>query len=437
MATTAIWDVKDRLDRVIDYAANPNKTENIDFASPDFQGLRNVLNYMEQDYKTEKQYYVTGLNCEPAIAAKQMIQTKLQYQKTGGILAYHAYQSFAPGEATPETAHAIGVKLAQELWGDRFEVVVSTHVDKRHLHNHFVLNSVSFTDGKRYYDNHKTYDHMREVSDALCRENSLSVIDHPKTGRSMPYLEWKAERAGNPIWRGLIREDIDKILDSSFTFNQFIAGLKNLGYEVKTNVKYVAVRPQGKERFVRLKSLGEAYTEVAIKERILNGGKEEILYQKSIFYAFQKSSLRGLYYHYLYALGILPKNKDASKCEAPFFMREKLMIEGVMVREYNILATHRIETYDELSAYMQTCNQKIDVLVGQKKSVPDEGDKAKFGAEIKTLRQELKDCEKIAQRSVEMFKEQNDYAEKLKKEEKENQKDDKQRSARSDRQHDA
>jgi hypothetical protein len=138
MATTAIWDVTDRLDRVIDYAANPEKTENSDFTSPDFQGLRKVLDYTRQDVKTEKQFYVTGINCDLATACEQMGRTKRQYQKQDGILAFHGYQAFAPGEATPETAHAIGVKLAQELWGDRFEVVVSTHLDKQHLHNHFV-----------------------------------------------------------------------------------------------------------------------------------------------------------------------------------------------------------------------------------------------------------------------------------------------------------
>ena len=143
MATTAIWDVADRLDRVIDYATNPGKTENLNFSSSNFQGLRDVLKYSVQDAKTEKQFYVTGINCDPATACEQMSKTKQQFQKTRGILAFHGYQSFAPGEATPETAHATGVKLAQELWSNRFEVVVSTHIDKHHLHNHFVLNSVS------------------------------------------------------------------------------------------------------------------------------------------------------------------------------------------------------------------------------------------------------------------------------------------------------
>jgi hypothetical protein len=168
-----------------------------------------------------------------------MSQTKLQFQKTDGILAFHGYQSFVPGEATPETAHAIGVKLAQELWGERFEVIVSTHLDKHHLHNHFVLNSVSFMDGKRYYDNNASYSLMRQTSDRLCREYSLYVIENPQKGKSRHYAEWKAEQEDKPTWRGLIREDVDKVIAASMTFTLFIAALRKQGYEVKTGVKYM------------------------------------------------------------------------------------------------------------------------------------------------------------------------------------------------------
>ena len=219
-----------------------------------------MLDYTQQDVKTEKQFYVTGLNCDPATACQQMGRTKRQYQKQGGIQAFHGYQAFAPGEATPETAHTIGVKLAKELWGNRFEVVVSTHLDKQHLHNHFVLNSVSFKDGKRYYDNNATYALMRQVSDRLCREHALSVIDNPQRGKSKHYAEWKAEQEGKPTWRGLIREDMDQAIAAAMTFTQFIAALRKQGYEVKTGVKHLAVRPLGKERFVRLKTLGDDYT---------------------------------------------------------------------------------------------------------------------------------------------------------------------------------
>lgn len=128
MATTKIWDVRGRLDHVLDYSTNEEKTANPDYSPTDLQALRDVMNYTMQDYKTEYQYYITGLNCSPETARQEMMITKKQYRKEGGIIAYHGYQSFAPGEVTPEQCHEIGVKLAQKLWGDRFEVIVTTHL---------------------------------------------------------------------------------------------------------------------------------------------------------------------------------------------------------------------------------------------------------------------------------------------------------------------
>ena len=132
---------------MLDYAGNEEKTVNPDYCEADLQGLRDVMDYSCQDYKTEKQHYVSGINCSPEIARQEMLDTKRQYRKMGGIIAFHAYQSFSPGEVTADMAHEIGMKLAQEMWGDRFEVIIATHLDRAHLHNHFVLNSMSFKDG--------------------------------------------------------------------------------------------------------------------------------------------------------------------------------------------------------------------------------------------------------------------------------------------------
>ena len=152
MATTGIWKIEKRLDHVIDYTTNIEKTLNSDYGKEAYKELHNVIEYAEADFKTENQYYVSSLNCSVESAYEEMLITKQQYNKTGGILGFHAFQSFVEGEVTPEQAHAIGVKLAKEMWGDRFEVIVSTHLNTKHIHNHFVINSVSFKDGKRYYD---------------------------------------------------------------------------------------------------------------------------------------------------------------------------------------------------------------------------------------------------------------------------------------------
>ena len=148
MAVIKIWKIDQRLDNVIGYATKDEK-----FDINTYLGLNKVIKYSTQDYKTEKQMYVSGINCSPDIAFKEMIITKKAFHKENGIQGFHIIQSFKPGEVTPELAHEIGVKLANEMWGDRFQVVVTTHLNTDHIHNHFVLNSVSFKDGKKYYDN--------------------------------------------------------------------------------------------------------------------------------------------------------------------------------------------------------------------------------------------------------------------------------------------
>jgi len=425
MATTAIWDVNDRLDRVIDYATNPNKTENLDYYDTVFQGLQNVLQYTQEDIKTEQQFYVTGVNCDPATAYEQMSQTKLQFQKADGILAYHGYQAFAPGEATPETAHEIGVKLARELWGDRFEVVVSTHLDKHHLHNHFVLNSVSFMDGKRYYDNNATYALMRKTSDRLCREYSLSVIENPKRGKSRHYAEWKAEQDGKPTWRGLIREDVDKAISEAMTFTQFVTALRKQGYEVKASgVKYIAVRPPGKERFSRLYKLGEDYTEEAIKQRILENRspqrqptlpepkRKRGVLKGSLKTAKKITGLRALYFHYLYKMGILPRNRTSPK-RTHFLLREDIRYLDEIIAQTRLLCHNHISDKEQLISHQARLEQEMTALYDTRKSVynqirrcSDEEKIAEYKREIaglskqiKSLRKEVSLCAGILSRS--------------------------------------
>lgn len=179
MATTSIWKIDKRLDHVIKYTTNPEKTTN-----EAYKELHNVIEYTKASYKTEEQLYVTTLNCSKETILQEMMETKKKYRKTDGILGYHAFQSFAEGEVTPEIAHEIGVKLANELWGDKYEVVVTTHLNTKHIHNHFCFNSVSFKDGKKYHDCHSSYALMRETSDRLCEEYKLSVLKEKKCPKS-------------------------------------------------------------------------------------------------------------------------------------------------------------------------------------------------------------------------------------------------------------
>lgn len=175
MATTKIWDIKGRLDILINYAANPEKTDGNNYNEIELQALRDVMVYASDEYKTEKRLYVSSVNVTLDTAKDKMQQTKLRYGKTDGIIAFHAIQSFKPGEVTPKLAHKIGVEFAKEMWGARFEVLIATHLNKEHLHNHFVINAVSFVDGKKYYYNTTNYNRMRKISDRLYKKTNYRL----------------------------------------------------------------------------------------------------------------------------------------------------------------------------------------------------------------------------------------------------------------------
>lgn len=235
MATTAIWDIKGWLGAVLTYTENPEKTTNPNFHNYQLseaeiqnmqdvisvamgdkrtENLQKVLSYTMQPEKTDLKEFVSGINCMPEIARQQMLEVKNQYGKNDGIIAFHGYQSFATGEVTPEIAHEIGIKLAEKLWGERFQVVVTTHLDKsHHIHNHFVLNSVSFIDGRKYNDCKKTYRLMRETSDMLCNEYKLSVIDNSKEkAKRQHYVAWQAQKEGKPSIKTLVQNEVDKTI---------------------------------------------------------------------------------------------------------------------------------------------------------------------------------------------------------------------------------
>lgn len=183
MATTGIWKVEKRLDHVIDYVTNPEKT-----IKESYQELHKLVEYDNFDYNSEEECYVSGINCLPDTAYREMMKTKEYWKKKDGILGYHAFQSFKEGEIAPDKAHLLGLKLAEELWGDRFEVIVATHNNTNHIHNHFVINSVSFKDGKKYHDCNETYALLRHTSDAICQEYGLSIVDKNKKKKEKSQL---------------------------------------------------------------------------------------------------------------------------------------------------------------------------------------------------------------------------------------------------------
>ncbi len=425
MATTAIWDIKGRLDKVVNYAKNPDKTDASLYSESDLQGLADVMNYTMQDHKTEKKLFVTGLNCDPETARDQMVITKRRFCKEDGILAFHAYQSFAKGEITPNTAHEIGVKLAQKLWEERFEIIVATHLDKGHLHNHFVINSVSFLDGKKYNDCNASYRLLRQTSDRMCMAYGLSVVENPESGRTRHYAEWKAENGGQRTWRSAIKEDVDQAVMVSMSFQAFIRSLKEKGYEVVTSGKYMKVRSQGKERFVRLYTLGDKYTEEAIKQRILRHRMPErppkptppIVKRVKVRGDFKLcrvtwKGLRALYFYYLYKLREAQRQPSG---QAPFILREDLRLMDAISEQAKFLHRNRIDTDEQLNSFRKDTEHQIYTLIEERNTLSNAKRQSSIleehstmidkqindlSTQLKSLRKDIKLCNAILEWTV-------------------------------------
>ena len=249
MATTSIWRVNGWLGKVVIYVENPDKTTNPafyekqDMTDRQTQGLSDVIEYAVNSEKTQQmddesaqvmQSFVSGVNCHPSTAREEMLAVKRRFGKEDGTVAYHGYQSFAPGEVTPELAHQIGIELAQQLWGDKYQVIVATHLDKdNHIHSHFVVNTVSFVDGIKYHRTKQDYRDMRKASDELCLKYRLSVIEDPQPGKSKHYGEWRAEQEQRPTWRGIVRADMDEAIRQSMTERQFFDALRKKDMRLK------------------------------------------------------------------------------------------------------------------------------------------------------------------------------------------------------------
>lgn len=214
--------------------------------------------------------YVSGFNCIPQNAYEIMMETKIRWRKPvkdGNILAYHIIQSFSPGEATPDQVHQIGCEFAQRFLADRFECTVSTHLDRGHLHNHIVVNSVSYKDGKMFRSDFDAYyKGIRKISDELCRENRLSVIETDGKGKS--YAEWISGQTGKPTIRGMVRKDVEQAIVAADSFDGFILELQNMGYTVKygPRVEHMAVRHKNAQRNVRIDWLDPRFSESALRE---------------------------------------------------------------------------------------------------------------------------------------------------------------------------
>ena len=383
MAVTSLWPIKDRLDKVINYVRNPEKTtEEYYSENAAMHVIDGVMEYAADDTKTERREYVTCLNCGEQTAAQDFVNTKKLWRKDDGRLCYHGYQSFKPGEVNAETAHAIGVELAKQLWGERFQVVVATHCNTGVYHNHFVINSVSFRDGYKFYNSKGDYRQMREVSDRLCREHGLSVIEEAK-GKGKNHALYAAEQNGKPTHAQMIRSDIDRAIAASLTKQEFFQVMEKMGYTITTHgksgapLKHPKLTPPDAGKNYRFDTLGEEYTLEHIFDRIYTNTHRTpafaepklsfgIVVQKRIYKMTRKpahklTGLRALYFKYCVLLGIV-KNHPERIQRPSYLLREDVLKLDRFIAEAKMLITNRINTLQDLELYISVIDQNIGIM---------------------------------------------------------------------------
>ncbi len=431
MAVTKIWDIRRSLAAPIEYVSNEEKTANPDAkagrSEEELQALDDVIEYAANEDKTEMKYFVSTINCNKTFARDEFQMVKKRFDKEGGIVAYHGYQSFRPGEATPQQAHEIGVQMAKELWGDRFQVVIATHVNTRCTHNHFVINSVSFKDGGRYHDCTDTYRHMREVSDRICLEHGLSIIEEPK-GRGVCQYLYKMEKAGMMTRYNVARQAIDEAVALSVTMEEFQTEMKNRGYLLKfePKLKYWSIVPPGWKKPIRIHQLGDDYTRERIQERISDNDisvrairlrqqyriPNNYSLKRRIDRIMGRSGLEKLYLRYCYELGYLPKYRQ-NPTRLHIVLKEDLLKCDQYSEQAKLLSRYHISTEEDLSLHQEKVEEKMaDITVRRddlrkkaRRVLPEaeieqtKDEIRQLTTELKQLRREVKVCEQIRERS--------------------------------------
>ena len=431
MAVSKIWPVRYSLKRVLDYAANPDKTKKKDYSDEQYQALADVLSYAENEEKTEREFYVEGINCNPIEAREQFVMIKQQYGKEDGIQAYHGYLSFKEQDITPELAQQVGMEFAQRVWGNRFQVVVTTHLNTHHLHCHFVINSVSFIDGKRLQNEEKAWIKFRHIADDVCQEFGLFYDPNPDYTKQNSYY-YHREKAGIPTRYSMVRENLDEAIRGSRNKTELMHRLDEMGYryQLSANRKYWTVIPKGYNKPIRLYKLGEEYSNEAIMRR-LNENYDRLglrPFQPAVIVLRQYrlptredkikkvGGLYGLYLHYCYKLGYLPKYQQVSPRKLHYIFREDWLKLDKLTAQTRLLGRENISTLEQLFLYRAKIDSEINSLTADRKLLRnkirtkiDDGELSEAKEQIsfinerlKVLRRERNLCDGIAERSDEM-----------------------------------
>lgn len=422
----------DNLQRVIDYATNPEKTDKdkSKYSDADYQALRDLLAYAENEEKTEQMLFCQGINCNVTEARDQFIGIKEQYEKTDGIQAYHGYLSFKEQDITPELAQKIGMEFAQRVWGDRFQIVVTTHLNTNHLHCHFVINSVSFVDGKRLHGEEKVWWKFRHIADEICRQYQLHVIEEPERNQNNRYLTAR-EKAGMPVRFDPYRQVVDEALAHSGNLKEFAYALEQMGYQyqLSDSRKYWTIKGPNDDKAFRMKRLGDNYTNERIVERLKENARNRadlVPFQREApkprqyrlatreHHIMKRSGLYRRYLFYCYKIGFLPNYKKPNAARLHRVFHEDLRKLDELTAQTTLLGKHHIGDDQQLLSYQQSVEEQIKTLTADRTRLRNEirrvditderlsaakAEIIQISEKLKPLRKEVKLCQGIAERS--------------------------------------
>ena len=347
--------------------------------------LQAVINYGKNGEKTEHGILVSSINCNVDTAYEEMALTKKFFHKEGKTLGYHIIQSFKENEVPSEKANQIGRKLAEELWGDKYQVVICTHINKQNVHNHIILNSVSFIDGKKYHNSNAEIAFMKDASDRLCLNYGLSIISTPKGDKEKDFRQKNIDyfNSRDEKMKKIIN-DIDEVIKTVKKYSDFKLVLKSKGYEnIKDYGKYLTMKTPYFHRNVRIdRVFGEKYSVQGIKNRIYGYEKEELppvanfkkKYYRKIYTGpkinrllLQTSSLYRLYVHYLYAFKILPTKNEYKEFTSEYYNQKRK--NNMIFEELNFLARNIFKSINEVEGYKVNLEKQLPELKGKREDL--------------------------------------------------------------------
>ncbi len=404
MATTKIWAVKNRLDHVLEYVSNEDKT------------IDKLGSYVSRNSATENQKYMTCINCSSNDPFTSMMNLKESFHDDSKIIAYHAIQSFKPGEGNVDMVHEIGVKTAERLFENRYQFVVCTHLDKEHLHNHIVINPISILDGKRYHNSMKDIYKLREISDEICNEYGLSIIDEPK-GKGQSRNEYYQARS----YIREIKKDMDDAIKRNYDFDSFIKDMNLEGYEFVEVEDMPCILHPNYLKAIPFTLLGQKYSLDSIEQRINTSEptfvKLKITYKQNdantLYQMYKEHQLNGFLkdvVKFQILIGILP-NYASKKVKLSKEMRKECRKLDLITNATTFVAKNNIDTLEDLNIKINDLNTKLNELQIQRKQYYSKSykendliEKARLSESAKQLTPQIKELRKDI-KSLEYIKE--------------------------------